>query len=83
MSREEICKELAEIIGTDLGISADTIFESSKLMEELGASSFDIMILLPRIEETFKIEFSVRALREMITVGDFEIYLRNSVDDII
>ena len=75
MNKEAVCKEIAKIIEENLGISSETIHGDSRLMEDLGASSFDIMMLLPKIEETYKIEFSVRALRNMITIDDIVEYI--------
>lgn len=71
----QIVDALFELIHKELKIPMETIHGESNLMEDLGASSLDIMTLLPKIEETFNVEFSVRALRNMTTIDDIAEYI--------
>lgn len=82
MNRMQISEALFELIHKELKIPMETIRGESKLMEDLGATSLDVMTLLPKIEETFNIEFSVRALRNMITIDDIVEYIEQQTKSV-
>lgn len=46
------------------------ITEDSELMEDLGISSMDVLILICNLEEEFKIKVPESAIRKMYTIAD-------------
>lgn len=68
---EEVKKELA----SQLRLEADSITLNSKIQEDLGADSLDILQLLMTIEERFGIEIPDEELAKFETVSDIVNYL--------
>jgi acyl carrier protein len=48
----------------------EEINEDSELLEDLGISSMDILMLMASLEEEFKISIPEKEIRKMYTVGD-------------
>ena len=66
MSLEKVKKLLAE----QLNISADTITENSKVIEDLGADSLDVVEMLMILEDEFNVTVSDEESLQLKTVGD-------------
>ena len=75
MERNEIFAILKELIADLLNVSASEITERSYL-SDLGAESIDIVNLVMRIEERFKLdEIEDEDFQEFQTVGEVVDYL--------
>lgn len=75
MERNEIFSILKELIADLLNVSASEITERSYL-SDLGAESIDIVNLVMRIEERFKLdEIEDEDFQEFQTVGEVVDYL--------
>ena len=48
----------------------DEITADSELMDDLGISSMDVLVLISSLEEEFKIKVPEKAIRKMYTIGD-------------
>ena len=68
-SEKTIYSVLAEISENRLGISFENISEDSRLIEDLGASSIDIVIMLSDAEDRLEITIPDDILLSMKTVG--------------
>ena len=66
MSFEKVKKLLAE----QLNISADTITMKSKVIEDLGADSLDVVEMLMILEDEFNITVTDEESLKLKTVGD-------------
>ena len=66
MSFEKVKKLLAE----QLNIDADTITLKSKVIEDLGADSLDVVEMLMVLEDEFNITVSDEESLQLKTVGD-------------
>jgi acyl carrier protein len=66
MSLEKVKKLLAE----QLNINADTITESSRVIEDLGADSLDVVEMLMVLEDEFNVTVSDEESLKLKTVGD-------------
>jgi len=66
MSLEKVKKLLAE----QLNISVDTITEKSKVIEDLGADSLDVVEMLMILEDEFDVTVSDEESLQLKTVGD-------------
>lgn len=70
MEKKEVIFEITDLMNELFGINGETVTENSALMEDLGLSSFDMLLLLPEIENKYGVEFSATDLRGMFTVGN-------------
>ena len=64
---EKIKKALAD----QLGVDESKITPNSKIVEDLGADSLDVVELLMNLEEEFGISVSEDEATKISTVGDF------------
>ena len=71
----DISKKLKTVIAEQLGVEEDEVLESSKLVDDLGADSLDIVELIMAIEEEFEVEIKDEVVEEFVTVSDIIKYL--------
>ena len=71
-------EEVKEALRKQLKLGDKEITEASKIKEDLGADSLDILQLLMTIEETYGITIPDESLAEFKTVGDIVNYLENA-----
>jgi len=64
---EKIRKALAE----QLGVDEKNINQQSRIVEDLGADSLDVVELLMNLEEEYGISISEDEATKISTVGDF------------
>ncbi len=69
---------LEKIIADNLGVDQDSIKDSQKIMEDLGADSLNIVELVMKIEEEYDIDIPDEDVEVLITVGDVKQYLENN-----
>ncbi len=74
MAIDKIKKLLAE----QLNISEDTISESSKIIDDLGADSLDVVELLMTLEDEFGVSVSDEDAVKIKTVGDIAKIIEDS-----
>ena len=67
MSTFETVKAL---LARQLEISPDTITEKTKILDDLGADSLDLVELITTLEEGYNIIITSDLAGEIITVGD-------------
>lgn len=70
-------EEVKKILAKQLRISEDRIKPESRILEDLGADSLNIMMLLMTIEEDYGIVIPDEELINFKTVGDVVTYLDN------
>ena len=63
-------EELKEIICEYVDVDPDTITEDSSLRNDIGATSFDLMNIVVRLEEDYHISVPDSVLPLIKTVGD-------------
>ena len=63
-----ILDKVKSLIASQLGISVDKVAENSKLVEDLGADSLDIVEMLMTLEEEFGIEIPDEEAMKLSTV---------------
>jgi len=68
-------EEVKKILAKQLRISEDMITLESRILEDLGADSLNIMMLLMTIEEDYGIVIPDQELVTFKTVGDVVKYL--------
>ena len=75
MSREEVFGKVVEFIQAQLPVDASKITESTLMVEELGADSANLMMLIMDLEGEFNLTVDDEALANIKTVGDIVEYL--------
>ena len=53
MTRVEVKNKVIEVLSEQLGVHPNKIKESSKIVEDLGADSLDVIEMVMSLEETF------------------------------
>ncbi len=71
--------KVVEIIASQLQIDADQIDEHTKIMEDLGADSLDIVEILSAMEDSFGITIPDEDIEELITVSDVVEYVESNM----
>ena len=78
MNRVEILEKLKEIMlmmDPSKAQIAETVNESSRLVEDLGLTSVAILFMVIAIEETFSVEFNDLGVDDFKTIGDAVTYI--------
>ena len=70
---------LVEIISEQLGINPNYIDGNSKIVDDLGADSLDIVEILITVENRFGIEIPDEDIEDIVTVNDAVEYIENCV----
>lgn len=68
-----------EIISRQLQIAPDMIDGSTKIMEDLGADSLDVVEMLMAMEESFGFAVPDEDIEELITVNDVVAYVESNM----
>lgn len=63
--------KLSEALASQLNIDKSSIKPNSRIVEDLGADSLDVVELLMNLEEEYNISVSEDEARNVVTVGDF------------
>ncbi len=73
-------EKLVEIICNYVEVEPKKITSDSRLMEDLGFTSFDFMSMLGEIEDTFDIEVDETEVLKIRTVGEAADYIQSLAD---
>lgn len=79
MTYNEIFDKVAELIVAQLPVSIEQVKPESRLVEDLGADSANVMILVFDLEREFDIQVDNDALADVHTVDDVVKYLEKAV----
>ena len=69
-------EEMKEIIADQLSVDADTITETSKFKEDLGADSLDLFELVMALEDEYSVEIPAEDLEKLTSVGEVMDYVK-------
>jgi len=70
MNRQEIFEKVKKILVEKLSVNEADIKEDSSLVDDLGVDSLDLVELLMKFEEEFKVEISEEESQKILTVKD-------------
>jgi len=73
--------KVIEIIARQLQIEPDMIDEHTKIMEDLGADSLDVVEMLMALEESFGFSVPDEDIEELITVSDIVEYVESNLEN--
>jgi acyl carrier protein len=68
-------EKIKEIIARQLEIKEERVTESTKIVDDLGADSLDVIDLMSILEEQYDIEIPDKVNNEITTVGDLVSYI--------
>lgn len=68
MNKEEILNRVKTLFSSMS--EAEEITKESELIDDLGLSSMDLMLLISSLEDEFGIKVSEKQIRKMVTVED-------------
>ena len=69
-------EKMKEIIADQLSVDADTITETSKFKEDLGAASLDLFEVVMAFEDEYSVEIPAEDLEKLTSVGEVMDYLK-------
>lgn len=70
MTRQHIFDKLTDIIADIKEISPDTVHPQSRMIDDLGMDSLDLVALVMSIEEEFDLEIEDEEAERVATVDD-------------
>ena len=76
MDRNAIFNKVKEYILMQLPIDSDRVVESARMVEDLGADSANLMMLIMDLETEFNLTVEDEALGTIKTVGDIVDYIQ-------
>lgn len=71
--------KVVEIIARQLQIDTDVIDENTKIMDDLGADSLDVIEMLMAMEESFGVTIPDEDIEDLITVSDVVAYVESNM----
>lgn len=79
---EELFRKVQKILSEQLNVDEDKITSNSKILDDLGADSLDIVELVMNLEEAFTIEIADEDAGKIQTVKDIVDYIETHERDI-
>ena len=72
-------EKLKEAIADILNVDPNEVTEETTFTEDLGADSLDVYQIVMKIEEVFEIEIPAETIKEISTVGEAVLVIRNCI----
>ena len=73
-----VFEKIRALLSEQLDIEEDEITMESKLAEDLGADSLDVVDLIMAIEDEFEVEVLDEDIEKVVTVGDMVNYVNEN-----
>lgn len=74
-----VLEKIKKILSEQFDVEEDSITQDTKMEEDLGADSLDVVDLLMSIEDEFEIEISDEEIENVKTVGEIEKYIKERI----
>ena len=74
-----VLEKIKEILARSLDVDIETLSADTKIAEDLGADSLDIVEMLMDIEAEFDVEIPDEDIESIKTIGDAAEYIRNKM----
>ena len=75
-----IFEELASMIANQLKVAPETVTREARLVEDLGADSANVMVLIMDIEDRYNMQVEDSAITSLKTVGDVVDYIQSQTE---
>ena len=70
-----ICDDVRDVVVEQLSVAPDAVKLESKIIEDLGADSLDVVELVMALEEKFEVEIPDSDAEKLITINDVVSYI--------
>ncbi len=78
MTTEELNTRICDVIRSSTETELE-LHEDLNLITQMGLSSMEIMLMISDLEDAFGIELPISELREITTVGDLSLVVRQTI----
>lgn len=75
-----IFEELTSMIANQLKVAPETVTREARLVEDLGADSANVMVLIMDIEDRYNMQVEDSAITSLKTVGDVVDYIQSQIE---
>ncbi len=75
-----VFEELASMIANQLKAAPETVTREARLVEDLGADSANVMVLIMDIEDRYNMQVEDSAITSLKTVGDVVDYIQSQTE---
>lgn len=75
-----VFEKIKEILAQQLDIDASELTMDTRIADDLGADSLDVVEMLMTVEDEFEIEIPDEAIENLKTIGDVTEYIQNRID---
>ncbi|MFC2571053.1 MAG: acyl carrier protein [Campylobacter sp.] len=69
--------DVRDVVVEQLSVAPDAVKLDSKIIEDLGADSLDVVELVMALEEKFEVEIPDSDAEKLITINDVVTYIEN------
>ena len=69
--------DVKDVVVEQLSVAPDAVKLESKIIEDLGADSLDVVELVMALEEKFEVEIPDSDAEKLITINDVVTYIEN------
>ena len=70
-----IFEDVRDVVVEQLSVNKDAVKRESKIIEDLGADSLDVVELVMALEEKFEVEIPDSDAEKLITINDVVSYI--------
>ena len=75
-----VFEKIKQMLADQLDANVEDMTMETKIGEDLGADSLDVVELLMAIEEEFDVEIPDEDIESLKTIGDVVEYIQNKID---
>ncbi len=75
-----VFEKLKEILALQLDVDAEDMTMDTKIIDDLGADSLDVVEMLMSVEDEFDVEIPDEKIEELKTIGDVVEYIQSKID---
>ena len=75
-----VFEKIKQMLADQLDANVDDMAMETRIGEDLGADSLDVVELLMAIEEEFSVEIPDEDIESLKTIGDVVEYIQNKID---
>ncbi|MCD7714720.1 MAG: acyl carrier protein [Prevotella sp.] len=77
MTREEIVKQVNDLLAEEFEVSADTLLPGANVKETLNLDSLSLVDLVALVQQTYKVKIPVTELRTIQTFDNLYDYIES------
>ena len=74
-----VFEKIKKILADQLDVDAEEMTADTKIADDLGADSLDVVELLMSIEDEFEVEIPDEEIENLKTIGDVVEYIQNNM----